>query len=45
MDPNHQQFMSRQLAQLRVQLLLAKRSVCHAGWQRLRFTPTYDKLY
>ncbi|MEC0174917.1 AraC family transcriptional regulator [Paenibacillus favisporus] len=45
MDPIHQQFMSRQLAQLRVQLLLAKRSVCHDGWQRLRFTPTYDKLY
>lgn len=45
MELVQRQFMNHQLSRLRVQLLLAKRSVCHAGWRRHRFIPAYHKLY
>ncbi|MWV43286.1 helix-turn-helix domain-containing protein [Paenibacillus sp. HJL G12] len=45
MDHDNRHFINNQLSILRVQLLLAKRSICSPQWRRHHFIPCYDKLY
>ncbi len=45
MDHDNKHFINSQLSALRVQLLLAKRSICSPQWRRHQFIPCYDKLY